>query len=293
MSTASAVLVPQSGNDTDFRAWGKFIHDLLTAAGLTLSYSNFATGTSWTDVSHPTGTSNDIEVTEVWAFADTLQATAPVFVKIEYGGTSTSSNTPICFITVGTAHDGSGNLTGTQVSTQFTNCRAQSSSASSLNCYGSADTNRISICMFISASAQHFMFVVERTHDDNGDDNGDNIAVAVTGNSTSGKNEQVIPATSLLGAPTTVASTRLSAIMPPQFSTYGSDIGVGSWLPNKGKNLNPSRNLGFYNSTDFVTGATFTVNIYGIAHTFIALGNAVASGTPTSVASVYACMRYE
>lgn len=293
MSVASASLAARSDTDADFRAWGKFIHDALTAAGLTLSYSNFATGTDWTTVLHPTGTTNDIEVTEVWAFADALQATSPIFIKIEYGGTSTSSATPICFITVGTAHNGSGTLTGTQVTGQFTNCRAQLTSATASNCYISAATNRIGVSMFTGASSQQFGFYVERSHDDSGADTGDGIAIAIFGNATSGRNEQFVPATSGLGAPTTMSTSRLSCVTPPEKSVYGSDIGIGTWLASKGKNLNPSRVLGFYNSGDFATGATFVASIYGLNHTMIALGNLMGAGAPTSISNVLACMRYE
>jgi hypothetical protein len=288
MSVSSASLFPDNSTAANFRAWGKHIHDALVAAGLTLAYSNFATGTDWTDVSAPT-LANDTEVTEVWAFADTLQATAPIFVKIEYGS-GTAATRPSLWVTVGTVHDGSGTLTGTQISDRVQIPATNNSAILAQNCYVSADTNRICVAMFIGTSSFSFGFVTERDHDDDGTDNGNGIAVACWATTT--KSEQFVPPTSGLGAPTTRSTTRLSGVTPPDKSIYGSDLGVGTWLPNKGKNLNPSRCLGFYNSTDFVTGATLIVSIYAINHTFIALGSAAVSN-PMAISNVYAMMRYE
>jgi hypothetical protein len=46
---------------------------------------------------------------KVYRMADTLQATAPIFVKFEFGS-GAAATTPSMWVTVGTTHDGLGNL---------------------------------------------------------------------------------------------------------------------------------------------------------------------------------------
>jgi hypothetical protein len=92
-------------NDATYRAWRDEFSDALDDIGLNNVYRN----ATWASDSRP-GV-NTIASTEVWAFSDPLQATAPVFVKFEYGTLNGATN-PAIFATYGTGHDGSGTLTG-------------------------------------------------------------------------------------------------------------------------------------------------------------------------------------
>lgn len=49
----------------------------------------------------------------LWRFNDTLQATQPIFFKLEFGSNSSGANYPSMFITVGTGSNGSGTITWT------------------------------------------------------------------------------------------------------------------------------------------------------------------------------------
>lgn len=49
---------------------------------------------------------------EIWRFNDSLQGTAPIFMRVDYG-TGTNANAPRIQITVGTGSDGAGTITGT------------------------------------------------------------------------------------------------------------------------------------------------------------------------------------
>lgn len=92
-------------SDATFRAWRDEFSDALDDIGLTNVYRN----ATWASDSRP-GT-NTVVSSEVWAFSDPLQATAPVYIKFEYG-TAAAVDRPGIYMTVGSGHDGSGTLTG-------------------------------------------------------------------------------------------------------------------------------------------------------------------------------------
>jgi hypothetical protein len=57
---------------------------------------------------------------EIWRFNDALQATAPIYIKLEYGtygysGSAAYNDTVGMWITVGTGTDGAGNITGIKI----------------------------------------------------------------------------------------------------------------------------------------------------------------------------------
>lgn len=92
--------------DAEFRAWATNLDAALVAVGLVQTadtgQANFATMTRpasgiWTNY-------------RIYRYSDALQATAPVFLRVEYGTNNT--NSPAIRIGVGRATDGAGNLTG-------------------------------------------------------------------------------------------------------------------------------------------------------------------------------------
>lgn len=106
---------PVSHNDTaGFRAWVSELIGMLTAAGLTRTSDTGQIDT--TTVTLPS--MNTLGGYTMWRFNDALQATAPVFIKLEFG-TSSSTTTPVTYVTVGPGTDGAGNLTGVHVPRRF------------------------------------------------------------------------------------------------------------------------------------------------------------------------------
>jgi hypothetical protein len=61
---------------------------------------------------------------EIWRFADTHQAAAPIFIKIEYGSGGAATR-PAIYVTVGTSTDGAGTITGTIVLTRTSSIGSQ------------------------------------------------------------------------------------------------------------------------------------------------------------------------
>lgn len=106
-SFQTANLAPNNNSDALFRAWGSGIATKIQATGIVQTAD---TGQiNWTTVLTP-NTSNMKRGYEIYRFDDALQATRPVFMRIDYGSSSGGSTIPQIWITVGTATDGAGNI---------------------------------------------------------------------------------------------------------------------------------------------------------------------------------------
>lgn len=94
--------------DADFRVWGKAISDGIAAVGLTKVAD---TGTvNWATVTKPAAIMTST-AREVWRLNDALQATAPLFILIEYGADRVLG-CPAIWITLGRGSNGAGSITG-------------------------------------------------------------------------------------------------------------------------------------------------------------------------------------
>jgi hypothetical protein len=97
-------------SSANMRIWGAELNAELTAAGLTQTTD---TGqVNWTTAVLPSNGGTTIGY-EIWKFNDTLQTTAPIFIKIIYAGGSIQTYWPGISFQVGTGSNGSGTLTGT------------------------------------------------------------------------------------------------------------------------------------------------------------------------------------
>ena len=100
-----------NADDASFRAWGSAISAGLAAVGLVKVAVTGAVdwGTVVRGTSVASGTPWGFEV---WRFDDALQATHPVFIKVEYGGsnsTNASQALPALWVTVSRGVDAAGN----------------------------------------------------------------------------------------------------------------------------------------------------------------------------------------
>lgn len=108
MTTASTNTPLDHSTDAAFRTWGLAMSTQFTSIGFLKTAD---TGQiDWTTVTRPGGT-NTAAGYEIRVFADTLQSTKPIYVKIEYGNGSATSY-PQVWVTVGVGSNGSGTLTG-------------------------------------------------------------------------------------------------------------------------------------------------------------------------------------
>jgi hypothetical protein len=119
MSTDTRTLTFDSTSDANFRAWGSGIAASLVAAGLVQTSD---TGQiNWTTVSRGANPGTSVESIygyEIYRFNDALQATKPVFIKVEYGvlwsvtsgGATATPSQSVIYITVGTSTNGAGTV---------------------------------------------------------------------------------------------------------------------------------------------------------------------------------------
>lgn len=116
MTTASYSTPWDNSTDAAFRAWGSALSAAMQSCGLQQSAD---TGQiDWSTVTVPT-TNDTSGGYEIYQFTDGLQATSPVFIKIEYGAGINQTGIeyggygyPQMWITVGPSTDGAGNMTG-------------------------------------------------------------------------------------------------------------------------------------------------------------------------------------
>ena len=162
MTTQTLVTVVAHSTDAEFRAWGSELSTKLTTVGLVKTSD---TGQiNWTTVTRP-GV-NTAAGYEIWRFDDTLQATAPLVLKIEYG-TANSAATPSMWVTVGTGSNGSGTIIGQATARQQVTA-PQAVGASSYPSYLCALAGHVGLAWKVGAqsgAAGTGLFAVTRTHD--------------------------------------------------------------------------------------------------------------------------------
>lgn len=106
MATRTWVSPVSHSNDAEFRAWGS---ELSTELDTYLPKTTDTGQINWSTVTRPAA--NSAAGYEIRRFNDSLQATAPIFIKLEFG-TAGNAAMPSIWVTVGTGTNGAGTLTG-------------------------------------------------------------------------------------------------------------------------------------------------------------------------------------
>jgi len=269
MATSNALLNQTLGTAAYMQAWVAWWVSLLTAGGWV------QTGDTGQTASGSFGGSSIATSAgyQVWRMADTLQATVPIFVKIEWGGGATTNAGGMWF-TIGKATDGAGNITGANLI--FARQYVQGYAALGANApnYGSAGNNRFAVLNFYCASngaanQADILVTLERTKDGSGADTGDGLLFMF-----------ICPGIGMAHAyiPYTGLARGVLAMLPlaifPTGATTMSD-GVGNLLvhpvwyfgqygaPTCGNNI-----LAYY-FTDLPALNTFSVSVRGSNKTYI------------------------
>jgi len=108
MTTYTNAAVMDHTTDAAFRTWGSYLAAALATVGLVQTTD---TGQiNWTTVTRA-GTNANAGY-EIWKFNDSYQATAPIFIRFDYGTGSTTASGRLQ-VTVGTSTNGAGTMTGT------------------------------------------------------------------------------------------------------------------------------------------------------------------------------------
>lgn len=300
----SNALIRDSATTARFSAWAQFIEDTLVTTGGWVVTAD--TGQTLPSVLAGCTAPNQKQGYRIYRMNDSLQATFPVFIRIDFGsGGATSTNG--FWVTIGKGSDGAGNITdmlwpgGRASSPNIYN--ASSGVSPTTNSYGSATPGRASIATFIGPTAGYpIVFCIERTKNVSGADTGDGLLLVYTGGVSSGSMLEASRYIIYGGGSQPNAESGLSYILtgfnPSQ--SFGGDIGVGVISHFKGSAQQPGINFLVVNAGDFGVEAGFSVTLYGSAHTYQQLNvlppGVSLTGVPSSPTndSVRRCaIRYE
>lgn len=109
MATSNPTITFDQTSDATFRAWGSAISTALQAVGLVLTTD---TGQiNWTTATKAAVSATSVGY-EIYRLNDGLQATKPVFMKIEYGSGNSGTSQIGIWITFSTSTNGAGTLNG-------------------------------------------------------------------------------------------------------------------------------------------------------------------------------------
>jgi hypothetical protein len=162
MATQTLSLPAYLSGDADFRTWGKGVSDAIAATGLVKSAD---TGQiDWTTVARPAA--NGVAGYEIWKFTDAMQATLPVFIKLEYG-VGAAADRPQVAVTVGTGTNGAGAING-QANTRNQLLSANSkANGDKLATYISGNGRGLAVCTNLDPTTSGFSqgVIVGRTVD--------------------------------------------------------------------------------------------------------------------------------
>lgn len=282
---ATTTLTPTNSSDAAFRLWGAAFGVKLAAAGLVQTAD---TGQiNWVTVTAAAAI-NTAQGYEIWRFADALQSSAPIFIKIEYGS-GAAVNNPAIWITLGNATNGAGSLVNLiSVRQQITH----TATATPITYYWSGDTNRFSVTALGAAAATSLFWSVERTVD---------ITGAVTSEGAlqiwhSLSSWSQVAWNQTTGSPSLLEAT-LGCLGPSvvPFGTTSLQIAVYPVFHSKGVFYNPGLNAFAYFNALITAGITVTFTVYGGSHTYMPLGNTSFTNSTFRAATAGGAlmMRYE
>lgn len=157
-----------------FRAWGSAVS---TALGTILTRVTQTGEINWATVNAPVA-ANTFQGFEVYRLNDSLQATAPLFFKFEYGSSGSTTISAIR-LTVGKGTNGSGTITGV-LQAPMVVFDANASAPAASNCYTSnGDGSGFVLSLQPDDTARCGGFLcIERSRDNGGQPTGDAVLVA-------------------------------------------------------------------------------------------------------------------
>jgi hypothetical protein len=279
MATSGPTNVPQYlATDADFRTFVQATAAKLTACGLVQTADTGQIDP--TAVLKPTAV-NTAAGYQIWRFDDALQATRPIFVKLEYG-VGAAVDRPSLWLTVGSGSNGSGTLTGvTSARTQLAWANSAASGALApayaSGAAGAGGNGRawFTLAGLEEAGSRNAWALIARTLDAGGTPTGDGVVV-VLANASTATQAVLIP-----GDGSAVRSLLLTgafgfARQPDSMgkAVVGTDVGVDPFVFFYGK---PLYGLGVALLGGSVGSlGIFTATVLGAQHTFIVMSAASA-----------------
>jgi hypothetical protein len=264
----TSTLVSDVTTDAKFIAIVQFVEDTLVGGGWVVTGDTLQTLPS--AMVHPT-VANSKKGYRIYRMNDALQATAPVFVRFDFGSAPTLTVFAY-WITIGTGSDGFGNITGI---VHNGGARLQGVSTNNTggaftgNSYGSAAPNRFSISMFALPQGASYVqtFMLERSKDFSGNDTSDGLIFIwqdyATGSLPGPSHiKYLILAGGTQPNEDTGLNYNLSTNNPTETWIPG-DVQAALPFPFKGVAQQPGMNMVIIAVNDCSAEGNFTINLYG------------------------------
>jgi hypothetical protein len=253
-------------SDANFRTWGSGLAAQLAAIGLVQTSDSGQI--NWATVLAPA--SGVYAGYEIWRFNDTLQATKPVFIKVEYG-TGTATGRIGLRVTISTATNGAGTPTGQVSAARVAANSTPAGSARASYCSGS--TSRLNLFTNDTGSAGITTLVlIERTKTGDGVDTGDGIIIWGTVGAGS-VTHQFVPFSGSI--PATIGTNPALDLSAGALMVVGPDTALAPTQVFYGKPLFASWCA--YRMADITELTPITVSHLGGSHTYMPLGDGAQS----------------
>lgn len=257
MATSTAALPSYNSDDATWRTWAQGIHDLLIAAGLTQTADtgqiNLTTA--------PRPAANAFAGFEIFRFSDALQATLPVFIKVEYG-TGGAADRPGLRVTAGTITSGAGVLSGQVSTTNFAIMGNQDVAGTLRTAGASGDGSQIHLFCSENAAggAYGHGFCVERTRDETGAPTAAGFMICWM--SSGSFTAQTVPASGSVPSSTSTPYVPLTSGR----ATVGNDVVMSPFLILLGRVYYTL--MSAMDSSSVAAATVFTADILAATHTF-------------------------
>lgn len=303
MSTATGNYVQDNSSLANFKNWAQAISNAFSGFGWTQTAD---TGqVNWGSIaSVPAST----YVYEIWKAADALASSMPIYVKVEYGFSSTS---PRIRMTVGTGSNGTGTINGQVCDNtpwQIDSTGVTNQGATTFPCYFSGSAGEFRMMMWAqntpntsTSVTQTFFFAIERAKDASGNDAVGYITVfhadnGATASNAANNGQQTLNTTAkgkfdggIIGMALTTSSNS---------GTANGTTAAFPVFPIFGLIENPCLGLMTCADADVTDQSSCTVaNMYGSTHTYKAFRgqnfSLVIGSRSSAGASMAILMRYE
>lgn len=293
MATDQRSLPAFFNSDGDFQTWIQGIQAQLAAAGTVVKTSDTGQINSATVTRAGTSTAAGYEI---YKFQDSMQASFPVFFKIEYGQGAVADR-PSLWITVGTGSNGSGTIS-TQVGTRKQIFPAVSKTAgATLTSYCCGRPDGIGLYTHYDPATNTFAygFFIERSKDGSGNNTTDCILTYMNTSSGNGGQIQAIPyAGTVPGVQAAGPGLAIALILGGGVSVFGANVALIPWITLLGKVVFGMM-LCSFRAADITQQNAVVVNNLGSNHTYMPLTSitVAAFGADGSGTGQGCCMLWE
>lgn len=273
MSTRSSSIAPSNASNALYSAWVNEIYNSLIAFGW-VQTSDTGQSTFGGTLTAPVGINTYPDV-GIFRMDDSLQSTAAVFMRLDFGEAATADNCGLK-ITVGIGGtNGAGTLTGTVMPQQtIVAFNGPTASAVVKPCYTSGTSSSFAMNFWNSGltNTPSIVLYVERDRDTNGNETDD--GVNIVGNTQYANTGANLYFSFFLetGGGVGAVETKLMALMSPQSTqSAGGLVGVAPVRCALGPLRNPMLTCLMYARTDFTDQTQNPVTIYGASHNYLML----------------------